>query len=226
MHPAYHSGSAPEFLSTLSSGGIVPGGGSPIASAVLQKASLERAPSHVRVEPQGVTTSLLAPTSSALVDSDNSCSTPAALVPAQERAATAKIQDTRNYRATATAPRRRPLPFRNGTKLTENDTATAAAATRTKGNSWEVGTGVVRVGTSIGGRRYNQSLRRPDTVGLTAATHRVRPLQEGGRLKAGMRVLLPGQGARDYASLLKGSESFKRRELESRAVTAEAQVCS
>lgn len=196
---------------------------------MLQTASLDRAPNHARVEPPGETTSLFAPTSSALVDSDNSCSTPAALVPAKERAATAKMQDTRNYRATTTAPRRRPLLFRNGTKLIENDTDTAGAApaaARTKGDSREIGTGVVRVGTSIGGRRYNQSLRRPETVGLTAATHRVRPLQECGRLKAGMRVLLPGQGARDYASLLKGSESFKRRELESRAVTAEAQVRS
>eukprot|EP00903_Cladosiphon_okamuranus_P020583 g18894.t1 len=50
-----------------------------------------------------------------------------------------------------------------------------------------------------------------------------------GRLKTkagapGMRVLLPGQGARDYASLLKGSATLKGRELEERVATAEAEA--
>lgn len=40
----------------------------------------------------------------------------------------------------------------------------------------------------------------------------------------GMRVLLPGQGARDYASLLKGSATLRGRELEERVATAEAEV--
>lgn len=40
----------------------------------------------------------------------------------------------------------------------------------------------------------------------------------------GMRVLLPGQGARDYASLLKGSGTLRGRELEARVATAEAEV--
>jgi len=40
----------------------------------------------------------------------------------------------------------------------------------------------------------------------------------------GMRVLLPGQGARDYSSLLKGTETLRGRELEARMATAEAEV--
>eukprot|EP00752_Nemacystus_decipiens_P007835 g7000.t1 len=40
----------------------------------------------------------------------------------------------------------------------------------------------------------------------------------------GMRVLLPGQGARDYASLLKGSGTVRGRELEARVATAEAEA--
>lgn len=41
---------------------------------------------------------------------------------------------------------------------------------------------------------------------------------------AGIRVLLPGQGARDYASLLRGSGTSRGRELEARVATAEAEV--
>ncbi len=40
----------------------------------------------------------------------------------------------------------------------------------------------------------------------------------------GMRVLLPGQGARDYSSLLKGTGTLRGRELEARMATAEAEV--
>ena len=39
-----------------------------------------------------------------------------------------------------------------------------------------------------------------------------------------MRVLLPGEGARDYSALLRGAETLKGRELESRAATAEAEA--
>lgn len=41
---------------------------------------------------------------------------------------------------------------------------------------------------------------------------------------SGMRVLMPGEGARDYSSLLKGSESVRGRGLEARVATAEAEV--
>lgn len=40
----------------------------------------------------------------------------------------------------------------------------------------------------------------------------------------GARVLLPGEGARSYSSLLKGIDSVRGRELESRVATAEAEV--
>ena len=46
----------------------------------------------------------------------------------------------------------------------------------------------------------------------------------GNEIKRGRRVLLPGKGARDYTSLLKGTEALRMRELESRAATAEAEV--
>ncbi|CAM9913928.1 unnamed protein product [Ectocarpus fasciculatus] len=39
-----------------------------------------------------------------------------------------------------------------------------------------------------------------------------------------MRVLLPGEGARDYSSLLRGSEALRGRELEARVATAEAEA--
>lgn len=45
-----------------------------------------------------------------------------------------------------------------------------------------------------------------------------------GGSQAGMRVLLPGEGARDYSSLLKGAERLKGQVLESRVATAEAAV--
>lgn len=41
---------------------------------------------------------------------------------------------------------------------------------------------------------------------------------------SGVRVLMPGEGARDYSSLLKGSGSVRGRELEARVATAEAEV--
>lgn len=40
----------------------------------------------------------------------------------------------------------------------------------------------------------------------------------------GARVLLPGEGARNYSSLMKGLDSVRGRELESRVATAEAEV--
>ncbi|CAN0071419.1 unnamed protein product [Ectocarpus sp. 4 AP-2014] len=39
-----------------------------------------------------------------------------------------------------------------------------------------------------------------------------------------MRVLLPGEGARDYSSLLRGSDALRGRELEARVATAEAEA--
>lgn len=90
------------------------------------------------------------------------------------------------------------------------------------------------------------AVARPETAGKTAAvavpsslgrSNSSRVLAGAGgcrtgslnRLKTkaggtGMRVLLPGQGARDYASLLKGSGTLRGRELEARVATAEAEV--
>lgn len=73
-------------------------------------------------------------------------------------------------------------------------------------------------------------LARPERARLSSDPVRWRDPSTtlvGGRakMKPGMmRVLLPGEGARDYASLLKGSEALRVRELESRAATAEAEV--
>lgn len=65
--------------------------------------------------------------------------------------------------------------------------------------------------------------KRAMTSSVGDSAKRGTPIR-GGRLRAGMRVLLPGEGARDYLSLSKGAEALRNREMESRAATAEAQV--
>lgn len=65
---------------------------------------------------------------------------------------------------------------------------------------------------------------RPDSSNVVSSGLKRNRSSGGGRSKSGVRVLLPGEGARDYASLLKGAEALKAREMESRAATAEAEV--
>lgn len=72
-----------------------------------------------------------------------------------------------------------------------------------------------------------KSLARHERARLSSDPVRSRAPSMGGRagMKPGMmRVLLPGEGARDYAALFKGSETLRIRDLVSRAATAEAEV--
>lgn len=122
----------------------------------------------------------------------------------------------------ARLPRSSSLPARDGVITT---TGSARRRPETRGTT----TGKPAASTAPGDIRG--SLRSPWAVkkgGVTRAARR--SSSSCSRFKntvgagGGMRVLLPGEGARDYSSLLRGSESLRGRELEARVATAEAEV--
>ncbi|CBJ26969.1 hypothetical protein Esi_0051_0052 [Ectocarpus siliculosus] len=119
-------------------------------------------------------------------------------------------------------PRSSSLPARDGV-------ITATGSARRRPETRGTITGKPAASTAPGDIRG--SLRSPWAVKKGGVTRAVRRSSSScSRFKntavagGGMRVLLPGEGARDYSSLLRGSEALRGRELEARVATAEAEA--
>lgn len=136
---------------------------------------------------------------------------------AEPRSAGLKRAMTASAAENAGHPR---LPRPSSSLLAKKDAAIAAAAGPETARR-----AAQPVGTATGAGAASSFGRRRSDGGLLAGRGGCRA---GGvsrlKTKSGMRVLLPGQGARDYASLLKGSGTLRGRELEARVATAEAEV--
>lgn len=122
--------------------------------------------------------------------------------------------------------------LRNGTKLPRTIEGGRHDQNYDQGPRVENGNSSVSTPEGCSGSRRvacdsAKSMARHERARLSSGSVRSRTPSMGKRagMKPGMmRVLLPGEGARDYASLLKGSETRRVKDLESRAATAEAQV--